>query len=545
KRSSSERSDSDSESLADSGAWHDDSRHRPQKRRAGVQSADEFIRVQQRKAERRQQKQRHLTILERYYSQPTYHGQSSAVCLFQLVEKLGRPPTFDTIWWAIVGVTSQLWLDRIDEDGYELVASSMSDTVSRVCLVATNTRSTSSTSKGTGTPHGGARPTRPAIDSAPRPTADIASISDYFADIEANGESLHHQQQQQRMTSSKDVRQVTGIYPSREFRFTLLRHWSLHSAMSYSPFVVTRLASWSTRGRSKFDLLMAKLGLSQTEIRQPFAHLDPRLKRQLDEQFEEVAKDFDLADAMYPSFVRDFGWRKAKVSASDAVLALVSLLSTTGARESNRTLGDRESGMQIQIDEQADKDTERKRWLDGFYAAYDALSDFNALEDGIRSAMRLQRAIIEQGTSILERRAIKTLRAFRLAVITEVDGPHLSLFRHPLTLLQLAQFLMSALREQGKIEHAALPFVIAALNTSTDTYIVLGITPPEYTVKRPRHGQTTSLYAGQVRNHFGLIFEETATKMNIQIKQGRFDTSVIEVHRNDLANFADRLRRHL
>ncbi|KAJ1912539.1 DNA replication initiation factor cdc45 [Mycoemilia scoparia] len=384
KRSSSERDD-DSEmdnddENRDLENWDDDAnanggggggRERPsRKRRTGVSSADDFIRIQSERAVRRERKNRYLRILEKYYSQATYYGQSSSICAYQLIEQLGRPPTIDSMWWAIVGVSSQFWLDQISRDGYELIVSSMNDTVSRICISSNNTRSASSTSR--------------ILYSSKQKSKQKSSIMQQNGFDSGEGDSSVNgggqedgQQVSKKMSSSKDVQQVTGVYQSKEFRFTLLRHWSLHSAMIYSPFVVTRLASWTSRGRSRLDLLMAKLGLSLMEIREPFTHLDPKLKRQLEDQFELVGRDFDLSGSMYPSFIRDYGWRKAKVSANDVVQSIAALLSMTGTKSdtiSNNGGGEVTPGnapdQQVVLDEEA----ERQRWLDGFYEAYDALS---------------------------------------------------------------------------------------------------------------------------------------------------------------------------
>lgn len=65
---------------------------------------------------------------------------------------------------------------------------------------------------------------------------------------------------------------------------------------------------------------------------------------------------------------------------------------------------------------------------------------------------------------------VRTLRTYRVAIVKE--SPDLQIFLHPLTLSKLGQFLLTAMRETGK---SYLPFVIAALNPSTDTYLVVGL----------------------------------------------------------------------
>lgn len=99
--------------------------------------------------------------------------------------------------------------------------------------------------------------------------------------------------------------------------------------------------------------------------------------------------------------------------------------------------------------------------------------------------MALQRAIIRQGSALIEKGAIRKLRTFRLAVIKE--GPDLALFSHPGPLSRLALWLVDALREkvQGMnvngSKRKSLPFVVACLNEKAGSYLVVGTTAaPEY-----------------------------------------------------------------
>jgi len=66
------------------------------------------------------------------------------------------------------------------------------------------------------------------------------------------------------------------------------------------------------------------------------------------------------------------------------------------------------------------------------------------MQRGLGLCMKLQRVIVQQGTAMIEKKSVKTLRTFRLAIIK--DGPDISLFTHPLTLSKLALFLVDAYR---------------------------------------------------------------------------------------------------
>ena len=96
--------------------------------------------------------------------------------------------------------------------------------------------------------------------------------------------------------------------------------------------------------------------------------------------------------------------------------------------------------------------------------------------------MALHRSIIRQGTSILDKQAIKTLRSFRLVILKE--GPDLSVFTHPATLSRLAIWLVDTLRDLVDRTHTdghaihrrkGLPLVVACLNERHDVFLVVGV----------------------------------------------------------------------
>lgn len=96
--------------------------------------------------------------------------------------------------------------------------------------------------------------------------------------------------------------------------------------------------------------------------------------------------------------------------------------------------------------------------------------------------MSLHRAIIRQGTSIIDKQDIRTFRGHRVVVLTQ--GPDLALFAHPGVLSRLALWLVDALRDRlpgttiasSRSKRKSLPFVVACLNEKTGTYIVVGVT---------------------------------------------------------------------
>ena len=112
------------------------------------------------------------------------------------------------------------------------------------------------------------------------------------------------------------------------------------------------------------------------------------------------------------------------------------------------------------------------------------------LRNALRLSMALHRAVIRQGSSLIDKRSIRTMRGHRVVLISQ--GPDLSLFSHPGTLARLARWLVDAMRERisgskmafsapgGVNAHNAdkgksLPFVVACLDERRGVYTVVGV----------------------------------------------------------------------
>ncbi|GAA5917565.1 hypothetical protein JCM6882_001979, partial [Rhodosporidiobolus microsporus] len=148
--------------------------------------------------------------------------------------------------------------------------------------------------------------------------------------------------------------------------------------------------------------------------------------------------------------------------------------------------------------EMSEKEKREKRDRDevearrrNFWYAWDALDpeDTTLLRRALPLSMALHRSVLSQGSYILDKQSLRTLRTYRLAVIK--DGPDVPVFQHPATLLRLAQWLTDAVRSM--LEHQAgpgggaagatkgknLPMVLAALNEGSDKFLVVGVVPAD------------------------------------------------------------------
>ncbi|KAJ1979420.1 DNA replication initiation factor cdc45 [Dimargaris xerosporica] len=558
-------------------------------------------------------------IIQEYYARGSFYGQATSVTLYMLALQLSRE-TPDMLWYAIVGLTHQFLFNYIDEDDYWGQVQIYSDEVERLfpslgqdapaAIAGDPTASDGAYENATGLnpdENGGYHQGKK-LDSSGAADEGIAmrSQDSLAADPTAPSEStVEDGTSAPRTMAIKKVRQPNGIAYSEEFKFMLLRHWSLYESMQYSPYLATKLGIWNERGQRLLRLMLAKMGFSLTDSRQVYSHMSPENKLRLRAKLDQVAPDYGCGDLVFPSFVRSFGWRKgAKLAASDVVYGLVALLkgaetqtmgsaadtsndgmpgvSTTASTANqpqarsdgsgnivswNATIPWRDgqsssingSSMHSALDPASNTDQQGSAdtaWLSGFYTAYDALTDLDLIHGGIQLSMRFQRAIVEQGMAVIERRSIKTLKTFRLAVLTD-NQP---LFHHPLTLTQLALFLLHSIKHgnaltslsttsnsnQGKRRSRrseSLPLVIASFNPAQNAYLVVGLSSED----RFASAKTAGRSADEIerRNPFGIAFRETAERTGARTRHDSFESSVVEIAGPDLSSFIEYLHLYL
>ena len=102
-----------------------------------------------------------------------------------------------------------------------------------------------------------------------------------------------------------------------------------------------------------------------------------------------------------------------------------------------------------------------------------------ALKHALPTAQHLHKAILRTGTDLIEKRQIRHLRAFRMAVVKE--GPNVQLFTHPAALTKLALWVGEAIAEQERDHHGSTgkagrgtPLVLASLNEARGVFVVVG-----------------------------------------------------------------------
>lgn len=222
-----------------------------------------------------------------------------------------------------------------------------------------------------------------------------------------------------------------------------------------------------------------------------------------------------------------------------------------------------------------------------------------ALKHALPTAQHLHRAILRTGTSLIEKRQIRHLRAFRMAIVKE--GPDVPLFAHPSALTKLALWVGEAIAEQEREQRGKIgkggkgtPLVLAGLNEPRGVYVVVGTgggggvidfaarqkrkerqeerakareaKKSEKERKRNERAEREdddddqeeeqeseeedesedddnddSEERGYGRNRFGNAFQEVVDETNARVRIDSFEHCVVEVKKEDLGGFLESL----
>ncbi|KAI3633623.1 hypothetical protein MIR68_008570 [Amoeboaphelidium protococcarum] len=309
----------------------------------------------------------------------------------------------------------------------------------------------------------------------------------------------------------------TIYYKRKNSVLRLYRYQSLFMSMVTTPMFMAKFALWKERGRSKLDNYVVSLGLSKAEVNSHWGTGFSGISLQeLEDRLEEKAAAFGILDMWYSSFVKRFGY-KFVISAVDEVEALNSLL------------------------QYGQSDVKR-----GSFMAFDALSNSKLLMHGVEMAKSFNQLITSMAISVIEEKAVKTLRSFRLCVLHEnqfstLFPQHLhesipndlTLFRNVYAIRQLGLTLISAMRETVK---TITPLVICCWNEKMQRYLVVGISVPqvESQSKTPKD-----------RLRFDVAFNQTIQILKISASKDSFDGDSVEIEKPDLPRFVEQLQRFL
>ena len=521
----------------------------------------------------------HETVLRKYYALGTSYSEPVSSLLYSLASELGREDN-DLLWLAIVGCAS------LELSGHTSTGISIS------------TASSSGGSAGWGGVRGERirqilrdevrrlNPPDPNKPSQERIRGDIHGVIPTTA----------------KSPTDKSIRL------SPEPRFLLIRHWSLYDSMLHSPYLATRLHIWNDTGRKRLNKLLAKMGISLAQCRQSYTHMDMELKKDLRSKLLKYSPMYGLEGLVPPvssaglkegwGFVRSWGW-KACLSATDVGVILGAILEVGRTSASASTAADPDASQRTSPEHAKTAPD----YLPRFWHAYDALAKPETLVASIPLAQHLAKAILRSGTSLLEKKQIRHLRAFRMGVVN--DGPDVTLFTNPGALVKLALWVGEAVavqeREKDKRGKGGTPLVLAAIDERRGVYVIVGtgggggvvdfeglrqrkearLKKKEEKDKRRREREERKAKKaaeraensdyddeanespeeeseddeedtddeddeqtqrrGYGRNRFGIAFQEVVDETNARVRIDSFDHSVVEVRKEDLGGFLESL----
>ncbi|CCE79634.1 Piso0_001712 [Millerozyma farinosa CBS 7064] len=446
-------------------------------------------------------------VIESYYNQGTTIVTSTTAIIYALLSSIGET-NIDNLWLAIIGTSS---LDDHYPEVYDKIQPLFKDEVHRL-----------SSSNG-----------------EPEKTADSSTLT-------------------------IDV----------DYHLFLLRHWTLYDSFFYSSHVNSKLNLWTESGRKKLHKLFAKMGVSLAIAQQKWLYMDITVKKQLPVIFSKYLPLYGLESIVREGFIRTFGYT-GQLSGIECVESLSALLecdrqALTGdygfrREESTENDSDDEDAINKRIQQR------EKVWVNNFWSSWDALNNtvstwkrtnpssvttalkkpkgFDLLLQGLEHAKQLQKIIFRTGMSLLERKLIKNLHLYRLCVLNDGTIPDLKVFSSPLILNKLGTWLLENITEIEFLNYAGSqslkPLVVASLDVASDTYLVIGLAP-----KYPRgiDNSTKAKILQQNENStvtrlniFSVAFQQIAKISGAKVRIDSFDSSVIEIRRDDLSPFLEKL----
>ncbi|KAI3404174.2 CDC45 [Candida oxycetoniae] len=374
--------------------------------------------------------------------------------------------------------------------------------------------------------------------------------------------------------STKKRADQTMLRIERDYHLFLLRHWTLYDSFFYSSHVNSKLNLWTDEGKKRLHKLFAKMGVSLAVAQQKWLYMDTKVKRQLPIIFRRYLPIYGLEGIVREGFVKTYGYT-GSLSAMECVEALSALLELDEKFiQDSLKLNEEDSRLIDNEEERIRRRMERKEssWLKNFWSTWDALNINKSLSSssttpsslaklkgsdllfrGLEYAKNLQQITFRTGMSLLERKMIKNLKLYRLCVLNDGAVPDLEIFINPLMLSKLGSWLIENLAELDFINgnHSLKPLVVASLDANSDTYLVIGMAP-----RYPR-GMTASEKAKLLQeqgnnkitaesmttrlNTFSVAFQQLSQTSGAKVRVDSFDNSVIEIRKDDLAPFLEKL----
>ncbi|KAK9843661.1 hypothetical protein WJX81_001467 [Elliptochloris bilobata] len=452
----------------------DKENQRPAQRRRVSESAEPVAaaaaRAQKRAAARERKREVRRRRREHYEHGCTW-GRPAAAILYGMAREMHMETNY-MLWHAILGMTDQLVHQRCSPSQYERLAEE--------------------------------------VETLVRQGAEVAHELDEWEEVhveDADGVGAAYTRR----------RTVYGkISPCEDFRFPLMRQWSVREALVHSRYVAVRLQTWQDRGRRQVDELLARMGLPLKHCKQDFC-VKPTLFKDLSVKLEAHAHAFKLNDVTFKSFQLQYG-ASAALHAADVVLSATALLEAPSP-----------AAPADQADLIADEAV-RENYISAFNSL--AVRDGGELRSGLEQAKRLQRAVLSDGGLVLTKSAIRAgcgrgALAYDFVDLGSEEIAHKALLAQPAALVRAALFLRDA--HNWRRGSSARALVAAGPPCARGWCHIVSVADP------PQAG-------AQQGNQFGLLFHKAAANIGGGYSMDSFDATGIRVQRDDVARFLRELR---
>ncbi|KRX63414.1 Cell division control protein 45 -like protein [Trichinella sp. T9] len=378
-------------------------------------------------------------IMFNYYQFSSY-SMSSAMLLYKLICVLSLQSN-DTLWCAIIGLSSQLVQDQIGIEQYTLWSTDLSQQLRRIRL-----------------------------------------------------------NQRDHRNLPKDCLSITF---QKDLLLSLYRQWNLYDSVCYSRLTAGTLRPWTDRGLKRVREFFVRCGLPLVQCKQKFHSMDKKLLDGVQAVMEEnFIQQFGLNDIQYGSFVCKVLYKHV-FAACDVAEAIAGLL---------------------YFDKQ--KSTKAR-----FLEAMDCLnlSRTNAVYRGVQLYQAFLKAVNRDVQQMLcDGSLMSNCPILHCRVNQDLSTLHY--YKNIYGALFLAQHVQRAfISEKSRHRHKAL-LLILPLKNHREGILLVGIPP-----------LSSEKTSGNPVNLFGEAFSRATQKTKCYTRQYCFESSIIEIHLDDIENFLTNL----
>ncbi|GMH77035.1 hypothetical protein TL16_g07271, partial [Triparma laevis f. inornata] len=260
------------------------------------------------------------------------------------------------------------------------------------------------------------------------------------------------------------------ILRDESIRSLLLTNWNLWDSLFYSQYIGSKLECHLSRGENKLKELLAKMGYPLSSAKQPYSFMSVNSRRNLKSLLQRHSTDYGLEDVLLYEFKRVTGYNSV-VSDSDVAHAVQGLI------DHNKDYAEAYDALNCRKGEEG---------TGGNVVNSGAVKSGISL--GIQLAKQSRVAVINAGSSMIEKQEIVTYKHFRFAYIhassSSANGQGArdentaptpqskdAILSSPMVVNQLGRWLVDLHLSSGKwTGRKAKPLIILSENPSKRTY---------------------------------------------------------------------------